>query len=135
MAGWLARFLPTNWVEVSPETAEAHPFFGLRGRFLVVLLWLFALSCLSFVIELVLYDSSAIYQRVFHNNVFIFSAMLFIVFGIVRRAWWTRYLAYWMFALTLSNLFLYGEIPGQKEGAAASSDFFFWVMLALLLLR
>lgn len=134
MGYWMSRFDPRNWVVVSRSQAEANPLFGLRGRFLVVLAGMFALSLLTLVVEFTLYSDDPLYQRAAHNNVIIFAISFAIGVGVFLRAWWTRYLAYLMFAVTLSNLLLFADVQVQgRQGEAAAT--FFWMMLGLFLLR
>lgn len=132
---WLKRFDPRSWSEIPKDQVVRHPLFGLRGRLLVVLFGLFVLSSVTLVVEMVLYGDIVVFQRTSQNNIFIFVASLGIAVGVFTYAWWTRYLSYWMLAITLSNLVLYGDIWAEGFAIESGRSQFFWIMLLLLLLR
>ena len=134
MFDMLRRFDPRNWVEISPDRAQEHQHFGLKGRLLFVLGGLFALSSTSLFIEMTLYDDNLVYRQASYNNVIIYGVSLAIAAGIFLKAWWTRYLAYWMLVVTLSNLFLFADVP-EVPSPDNTTGSFFWLMLMLLLLR
>ena len=132
---WMQRFDPRRWEEVPPEIAGESRHFGLWSRLMLALSAIFLLSTASFAIEFFLFQDELMFRRLFQNNAIIFGASFGIAAGVLMRAWWTRYLAYGIFVLSISNIILCSQIRLQRIGEAEAHDFFLASMTNLLLVR
>ncbi len=133
---WLRRFNPRNWVQISTEEAQCHPYYGLRGRILYILIGLFFLSSLTLAIEWGFSVEHGDLHQNHYDSTVIFFISLSLAYGVFTKRWWTRYLSYVMFALTLGNLLLHYGISENFVGAASmSAAEYFWWALVLLLMR